>query len=45
MVGGWEEGRERGTERLDRPYKLFSLIPYTWIDGAFAAKCGGDLPA
>lgn len=39
--GWWEEG----TQRLDRPCKLFPLNPSSWADGAFAAKCGGDLPA
>lgn len=38
----WREG---GTERLDRPRKLFPLISYSCTDGAFAAKCGSDLPA
>lgn len=39
---GWQEG---GTKRLDRPHKFFPLVPHSWADGAYAAKCSGDLPA
>lgn len=42
LLHGWQEG---GTERLDRPCMLFPLVPFSWTDGAFAAKCSGVLPA
>lgn len=38
----WQEG---GTERVDKPCKLFLPNPHFWTDGVFAAECGGDFPA